>query len=742
MRYRGSSKIKYEHSLIRGLREFLETELEPLDHVQTIIPGRIKKTRKIVEGLQIHYQYPVSGGAKMLAYSSGAVQEIFVVSSRPEALKEFERKASKVKRAEKMKRKSLSRRQLEQATGEFTEGLGEPEPSPLTPSPFQEEALELVAHGDVVVTAPTGSGKTWIAERAIERLLSEGKTCWYTTPLKALSNQKYDNFRKLLGATRVGLLTGERKENPSAPLVVATTEVFRNALYSGNERPWLAILDEAHYIGDEQRGTTWEEVIILASPYTRLLLLSATISNADEIVDWMAKVRDSRPYLVTEKERPVPLRYGFLTHGKHMLPLDPGHLDYRRKAGAKFSPFKAVQALEENDLLPAIVFLPSRKDCDRAAISFQGLSWKYRTPRFKIFAEAARDNPYLWENALTSPLIDAGIAAHHAGHLTGWKVAVERMLADGRLRVVFATTTLAAGLDVPARTVLLPTVMARDGFGTRFLTTLEFHQMTGRAGRRGKDRIGFVIVDLHHDKDLLLALNLRSAEPEPVRSAFKVNYYQILNLLSRLDIQMTTEILEKSLLLFQQTSRRDFKEARARIAEELKKRIEVLQRFKYLDRSLRLTEFGGWALLIRHENALVFTEVIRRNLYPSLPAADLAGWAAALTSGRTPRRTVCSLELKPLLDLAREIGNLEKRKGISSLLFYADEAWRKAAAVKHWVNGEAWGKLVAEADIEEGDLQWLLLQTAEVLRQLEDLPLPIATTAREARSMLLRAPVV
>jgi ATP-dependent RNA helicase HelY len=316
------------------------------------------------------------------------------------------------------------------------------------------------------------------------------------------------------------------------------------------------------------------------------------------------------------------------------------------------------------------------------------------------------------------------------------------MLAAGKLRAVFATTTLAAGLDVPARTVVLPTLVVRDGFGSRFLSTLEFHQMTGRAGRRGKDKVGFVILDTEYDKDLLMALNLQDAEPEPVKSAFKLSYYQILNLLHRFDIEKTKDILERSLLLYQQTTRRDARGVRTMLTEELRKRIDVLQRFNYLDGSLSLTEFGHWALLIRHENSLVFTEVVRRRLYSSLSPSELAGWVAALTSGRSPKRAHRPMDVKPLLELAREIQRLEKRKGIPALPFSSDEAWRKAATVRLWASGEEWETVVAAGEIEEGDLQWLLLQTAEVLRQLEDLPLPISSTARDARSKILRAPIL
>lgn len=743
MRYRGASKIKREHTILPGLEEFLEAQIEPLEHVQTIVPGRIRKARQSAPDLQVRFGYPVKGGAKMLAYSAGAVQEVFVVTSRPDELKGLQSLAPRVKHKKRAGRKGLSRARLTELTEQFLEGLGQPEPSSIRPSPFQEEALDLVMQGDVIVTAPTGSGKTWIAEQAIQKLLAEGKTCWYTTPLKALSNQKYDNFGRLLGRERVGLLTGERKENPTAPLIVATTEVFRNAVYSGDQRPWLAILDEAHYLGDEQRGTTWEEIIILAPPETRLLLLSATISNVDEIAGWMTTTRGARPGLVKESQRPVPLRCGFLSHtNKYILPLDRRFFGYWRKGPSRFNSVKVVEALEEMDLLPAIVFLSSRKACDRAASRFEGIHCEDSVARFQVFAEAAEGNPYLWQHSLIGPLMDSGVASHHAGHLTGWKVAVERMLARGELRVVFATTTLAAGLDVPARTVVLPTLKTRDAYGDRLMNTLEFHQMTGRAGRRGMDNIGFVILDPETERDLDLVLDLNSSEPEGIRSAFKVNYHQILNLLSRFDFRVTSDIVDRSLLLFQQSTRRDFKDVKARLTDELNSRAGLLQKLGYIDRSRSLTDMGRWAMLIRHENSLILAELIRRGLCSSLSAAELAGWVAAVGSGRTPRGMACRIDIAPLLGVARELAKMEKKRAIPSAPFVPGEAWRRAAAARLWVEGEEWDRLIARADIEEGDLQWVLLQTAEVLRQIEDLPLPVAYAAQEARVALMRAPIV
>src|SRR5215210_1518539 len=207
------------------------------------------------------------------------------------------------------------------------EGIGTPAPAPFKPDPFQTEALAALEHEDVLVTAPTGSGKTWIAREEIRRLLAEGKRAWYTSPLKALTNSKYQEFRDEFGMEAVGILTGDRKENADAPLVVGTTEIYRNQLFdslrSGTQiRADLVVLDEAHYLADEDRGHVWEEAIILSPPRIRLLLLSATIGNAEEFADWIAEVRGVRCGVVERPgARPVPLRAAFLLPEGDLLPL-------------------------------------------------------------------------------------------------------------------------------------------------------------------------------------------------------------------------------------------------------------------------------------------------------------------------------------------------------------------------------------------------------------------------------------
>lgn len=210
---------------------------------------------------------------------------------------------------------------------ELLAGIGAPKPAPFKPDPFQLEALAALEFEDVLVTAPTGSGKTWIAREEIRRLLAGGKRAWYTTPLKALTNSKYQEFIDEFGAGNVGILTGDRKENSNAPLIVGTTEIFRNQLFDalrGGEdmRADLAVMDEAHYLADEERGHVWEEAIILTPPRIRLLLLSATIGNAEEFAAWIAEVRGVHCGVVTRPgARPVPLRAAFLMPDKRLVPL-------------------------------------------------------------------------------------------------------------------------------------------------------------------------------------------------------------------------------------------------------------------------------------------------------------------------------------------------------------------------------------------------------------------------------------
>ncbi len=637
------------------------------------------------------------------------------------------------------------RLKLSEIERELLQGIGEPEEEGFVPSPFQLEALEHLFRGeDVIVVAPTGSGKTWIALRAIESYLEEGKSTWYTTPLKALSNQKYDQFREIFGEENVGLLTGERRENPSAPIIVATTEVLRNLLYRVEKEPHSVVLDEAHYLGDEERGTAWEEVIILSSSETQLLLLSATISNVEELASWMGSLRGKRPKVVKAEGRPVPLRYALMGPEGRLLPLEEKFLPYSRFSPRK-RPEEVLDLLGEKGLLPAIWFLPTRKQCDQFAKGFSRIPYPGAEKRLEIFKSLAGDDPYLWNHSLLGALIESGVASHHAGHLTGWKVIVEKMLSLGVLRAVFATTTLAAGLDVPARTVILGSLNRGNGE----LSVLEFHQMTGRAGRRGKDKVGFVVLVSRNRRDLRKGFEFAKKSPEPLRSSFRFHYYQILNLLDRFELEEVQEFVKKSFLLYQIQSGNKRRKVTSLLLKHLDRRIGLLKELGYLDEDLNLTKEGKWCLLLRHESSLVISEIIRRNLWKGLEPSSFAGWIGSLASERAPQKLITEVNLRTLRKLILEIEALERKWGITSLElreFYkpqaeGSEGERRAAVVKAWAEGVSWHELVKKAHIEEGDLQRLILQTSELLREIEDLPLEVSVLAQKARELILKPPI-
>ena len=467
--------------------------------------------------------------------------------------------------------RAATRQARTRPVSQLLEGIGTPEPSAFKPDPFQLEALAALETDDVLVTAPTGSGKTWIAREEIRRLLAQGKRAWYTSPLKALTNSKYHEFCDEFGSDSVGILTGDRKEKSDAPLVVGTTEVYRNQLFDalrGGQQLQadLVVLDEAHYLSDEERGHVWEEAIILTPPRVRMLLLSATVGRAEEFADWIGEVRGVRVRVIPRPgARPVPLRSAFLYPDGGLTPLldagghfnneiarfmqtarserAPAHNRFargpqtRRPGLPEMPPSILLAALGSYDLLPAIVFLPTRRRCDEAAAEAafaprRGSSdSSRRDARREILERLAAQYTELRRHRHWEMVLRGGVASHHAGHLPAWKLAIENLMSAGLLDAIFATATVAAGVDFPARTVVLENIDVRTGHGWRPLTASELQQMTGRAGRRGRDRVGFVVAapGLHQNPQKLAAL--LQAPPDPLESQFRATYTTLLNLL-------------------------------------------------------------------------------------------------------------------------------------------------------------------------------------------------------------------
>jgi superfamily II RNA helicase len=451
--------------------------------------------------------------------------------------------------------------------------IGIPKPTPFRPDRFQLEALERIKDVDILVSAPTGAGKTWIASQTISRYLDEGLKVWYASPLKALSNSIYLEFGHEFGGENCGILTGDRKENPGAPIIVGTTEILRNQLYDAMHKGTdieadLVILDEAHYLSDPDRGVVWEEVLIYLPPRVRLLLLSATISNGEEICSWLQENRRVQAEVVISGERPVPLEMLFLFPDGLIAPLSnkrgltPRIRKFmtgqaggrRRRPSGKLNFGEIIKVLREFDLLPTIFFLKSRMDCDQALLSchHKRRSHDQRDLLKKELKSFLRKYPHLEEHRQITQLLGSGVGSHHAGQLPYWKILIEKMMNKGYLEAIFSTSTVAAGVNFPARTVVLVQSDRYNGHEFTNLTATDLHQMTGRAGRRGKDNIGFALVvpGLHQDPQLIY--ELRDSTPEPLMSQIHINFSMTLNLLLSHKPLEVKNLLNRSFASFQE----------------------------------------------------------------------------------------------------------------------------------------------------------------------------------------------
>ena len=451
-------------------------------------------------------------------------------------------------------------------------------------------------HG-VLVAAPTGSGKTVAGEFAVHLALAEGKKCFYTTPIKALSNQKYNDLVRRYSAASVGLLTGDNSINSEAPVVVMTTEVLRNMLYAGS--PTLAglgyvVLDEVHYLADRMRGAVWEEVIIHLDQSVRLTALSATVSNAEEFGDWLSQVRGGTTVIVDE-HRPVPLWQHMLA-GRQLYDLfsatggpravNPDLLRLAQREGwgkerqgngrggygrpqrgghrpARFRPPSRAATIAQLDtagLLPAITFIFSRTGCDAAVAQCLDSGLQLTTPQeaeeiADLAAERTagipdRDLPILGYDTWLAGL-RRGIAAHHAGLLPTFKEVVEELFEAGLVRAVFATETLALGINMPARTVVIERLDKWNGETHANLTPGEYTQLTGRAGRRGIDVEGHAVVIWHPGMDPASVAGLAGTRTYPLNSSFQPSYNMAVNLVGQVGRERAESLLESSFAQFQ-----------------------------------------------------------------------------------------------------------------------------------------------------------------------------------------------
>ncbi len=575
---------------------------------------------------------------------------------------------------------------------EFTAGL------PFELDGFQRSACSALEDGHgVLVCAPTGAGKTVVGEFAVHLALAQGLKCFYTTPIKALSNQKYSDLVARHGADAVGLLTGDTSVNGDAQVVVMTTEVLRNMIYAGSsalEHLGYVVMDEVHYLADRFRGAVWEEVILQLPEHVALVSLSATVSNAEEFGEWLVTVRGDTTVVVDE-HRPVPLWQHMMvgnrlldlfagTDGAGELQVDPDLVRHTRELDRQSStaawgrgrgrgrggpqqrgrdgfrpPSRTtvIDRLDRAGLLPAITFVFSRAGCDAAVGQCVRSGLRLTTDAEvgeirRIVERHTGDLPqddlgvlgyWEWRDAL-----ERGIAAHHAGMLPAFKETVEELFVRGLVRCVFATETLALGINMPARTVVLERLVKYNGESHADLTPGEYTQLTGRAGRRGIDVEGHAVVVWQPGVDPVQVAGLASTRTYPLRSSFRPGYNMTVNLVGRLGTDAARDLLEQSFGQFQADS------SVVGLARRIERNTEALEGYA-ASMQCHLGDFGEYAVLRRRvgerekamsrqgvadrrEAAADSLRTLRPGDVVSVPGGRRAGLAVVLDAGPGPRR--------------------------------------------------------------------------------------------------------
>jgi superfamily II RNA helicase len=558
---------------------------------------------------------------------------------------------------------------------------------PFPPDPFQLRAFDaLDAQRSVLVAAPTGSGKTLVADYAVTRSMARGGKAFYTTPLKALSNQKFGDLAAEHGWEGVGLLTGDTSRRAEAPVVVMTTEVLRNMLLTGS--PLLrdlttVILDEVHFLQDPYRGGVWEEVLVLAPPTTTFVCLSATVANAEDLGRWITSVRGATDVIV-ERRRPIRLRHHFalqrrgedwptlhpLLQGRRPHP-DASEIDrHTARALASQRPFayghrgprgpvlpyrtprraEMVELLGDVAMLPAIVFIFSRAACDDAVRQCvqAGLRLTDRDERAVIRSLAETHVESITDvelDVLGYPhwlaALESGMAAHHAGLVPAFRETVEACFAAGLLKVVFATETLSLGINMPARSVVIERFSKFGAGGHAALTSGDYIQLTGRAGRRGLDEEGHAVVLWNPEPPLVDMAAVAAGAPPDLRSSFRPTYNLTANLVRRFDRARALDVLRRSFAQWQidhpaPPSGGTAPTRRNLLTDHLGRRLAVLEEMGYV-RGWSLTDAGQRLARIYHEADLLVAELLDVGVLDGSEPSTLAAVLSALVF--EPRRS-------------------------------------------------------------------------------------------------------
>ena len=636
--------------------------------------------------------------------------------------------------------------------------------------PFQEEALRYIRQGiSVFVSAPTGSGKTVLAEVAVEKALAESGMAIYTAPIKALSNQKFRDFHAKYGE-RVGILTGDVTMNPKAPLLIMTTEIYRNTLFEGSERfskcRWV-IFDEVHFLDDPERGTVWEEALLLTPRETEILALSATIPNARQIAAWIEQIHGRPVRVVEENHRAVPLRFSFQCQDELYRDLSQlktqgyrgqdrlgtarrafrmgrhrGGRHFFKKRSSGFVPSqefhgKANRAdhlmrwIRQAGHLPCLYFTFSRRRVEDLALEFardaEPVAPEVKRQLLEKFDALCRRYEITHEPSALGMrgLVAQGVAYHHAGLLPTLKEVVEVLFSSRLIEVIVTTETFALGINMPARSVVLDTLSRRANGPRTLLRVRDLSQMAGRAGRRGMDETGFVYLRVNPWEINFSDLQrLLQGKPEEVSSRFRLTYATILNLYRHYGRNLLP-FYQKTLHAFQAPK---FYQKEA--MDLIQRKLNLLEKLGYMQPAPpglpgKLSPKGEFAANI-YGYELFLSELYERKMLAELSLVDLG--TLLLATVYEPRRggppARLSSHVADLADRANEILEKIHREEKAQRIFPLSKppAFHLWAALERWIAGTPFLKVVETANVDEGELIRYLRMTVQMCRTLSLMP--------------------
>ncbi|MFA5388781.1 MAG: DEAD/DEAH box helicase [Candidatus Omnitrophota bacterium] len=592
---------------------------------------------------------------------------------------------------------------------------------------FQEEAINYIKEGySVIVSAPTGAGKTVIAEYIICECLSKGTKVIYTAPIKALSNQKFrdfqDNFRD-----KIGILTGDVTINPNAPVLIMTTEIFRNKVLEGDpglrDYSWI-IFDEIHYLDDYERGSVWEESLIFLPPAMKMLALSATIPNIGEFAAWLESIHKKPLKTVTEEKRPVPLHFFFQCNNKILDRTSAIKNIGRREHFTANKPVSLIKYLLENNKMPCLYFCFSRRRCERLAQEVFGFDFlNYNEKRdIKTLYRQLRERFDLMNEKSADfmvPFIERGIAFHHAGMLPTLKEVIERLFTSRLIKVIFTTETFALGINMPARSVVFDELRKFYGHFYGTLKTRDFYQMAGRAGRRGIDEEGFVYsrVNPHHTPAQEVN-KIIYGPPEKVESKFNASYATILNLYSKYKEKLY-EIYPLSFHYFQAN-----KHSRKNALDLLYNKVRLLKDLGYIKNN-EITRKGIFAAKICGYE-LSLAELYEKGVLENFSEIELGILCLGLVF--EPRKTSVMPKLSRTAKAVRNITDTvletiersERKLKIrpSSKKYY----YHFSPCVEAWIRNESFDNILRYTDSDEGEVIRYFRMAIQILRELIETP--------------------